>query len=78
MSDRNSETLSDSELEALTLALRRGQGTFTKASLRKVFAWAHETKIAGATLRLVLAGEVVIVAVNEQGEPVFLPAVKAN
>lgn len=66
------EILTEEELKALILATVRGHDTegrgATEADLQAVADWAEKVRKEAALLRLILSGEVLVTAVEEDGD----------
>lgn len=65
--------LTDDEIEALSLAVirgheeARGRGA-TEDEIAAVVRWAEDVRVEAALLRLILSGEVVVTAVDDDGD----------
>jgi hypothetical protein len=64
--------IEDHEAEALIVNFMRHVGTATEDQLYALARWANDVRVEQALLDLALSGEVAIVDMRENGEPVFV------
>lgn len=72
------DLFTDVEVQAIILAVGRGQETFTEDDLKLAFKWARDQRIRASLLELVLSGHLSLNFVDDEDEPKFcrVPEVK--